>query len=54
MWCRTQWTLEMYAVDIIAGFYMTYDTTRQYVGENSSSLLIVGACPYVWSSSQHK
>ena len=33
-------------VDISAGFCMTYDTTRQYVGENSSSLLIVGPCPY--------
>ena len=33
-------------VDIAAGFCMTYDKTRQYVGENSSSLLIVGTCPY--------
>ena len=33
-------------VDIGAGFCMTYDVTRQYVGENSSSLLIVGDCPY--------
>ena len=33
-------------VNIAAGFCMTYDTTRQYVGENSSSLLIVGPCPY--------
>ena len=33
-------------VDIAADFCMTYDTTRQYVGENSSSLIIVGACPY--------
>ena len=33
-------------VDITAGFCMTYDTTRQYVGENSSSLLIVGDCLY--------
>ena len=33
-------------VDISAGFCMTYDTTRQYVRENSSSLLIVGDCPY--------
>ena len=33
-------------VDIAAGYCMTYDTTRQYVGENASSLLIVGACSY--------
>ena len=33
-------------VDIAAGFCMTYDTTRHYDGENSSSLLIVGDCPY--------
>ena len=33
-------------VDIAAGYCMTYDTTRQYVRENSSSLLIVGDCPY--------
>ena len=33
-------------VDIAAGFCMTYDITRHYVGENSSSLLIVGDCPY--------
>ena len=33
-------------VDISAGYCMTYDTTRQYVGGNSSSLLIVGDCPY--------
>ena len=33
-------------VDIAAGFCMTYDTTRQYVGETSSSLLIVGGCPH--------
>ena len=33
-------------VDIGAGICMTYDTTRKYVGENSSSLLIVGDCPY--------
>ena len=33
-------------VDIAAGYCMTYDITRQYVGENSSSLLIVGPCPY--------
>ena len=33
-------------VDITAGFCMTYDTTRQYVGENTSSLLIVGDCPH--------
>ena len=33
-------------VDIGAGICMTYDTTRKYVAENSSSLLIVGNCPY--------
>ena len=33
-------------VNIAAGFCMTYDITRQYVGENSGSLLIVGGCPY--------
>ena len=33
-------------VDIGAGICMTYDVTRQYVGENTSSPLIVGNCPY--------
>ena len=33
-------------VDIAAGYCMTYDTKRQYVGEKASSLLIVGACSY--------
>ena len=34
------------SVDITAGYCMTYDATGQYAGENSSSLLVVGDCPY--------